>query len=649
MQILLRLEKYHYRLNLARGILESRNVTYDKSLRGLAKALPLETPTLIELDPKNKIRVTLFDANHCIGAVMFLIEGNGKAILYTGDIRAETWWVNSLVQNPVLLPYTLGSRRLDCIYLDTTFATKSEPYREFPSKAEGISELLQKVEQYPVDTKFYFHSWTFGYENVWIALSSFLNSQIHLDEYRARIYASLSTLDKTHLREAGLDVTKDNKFLRDSGLQVPEAPTLCGFKRGNHIQSGCLTSQFNVRLHSCERGMGCPIVDHDTDANMVHIIPIVARVNGTDLAEIGAGGGKGDLDQREELETADEGDVGKLMELCAKQIKDDELLSRVLVLLQPALNGGKINLGTALQKQSQDGEDRVSLQTLVSVLSTNAINVDDAVEKENETIRFPYSRHSSYSELCSLVKAFQPNDVFPCTVDEANWNPTLGMQPLFGSFCSSHIFRHDAEMMDMYEAREERTLKGKRPRQPSQEPLQTSEVHDAAFGVLATPKPPCPPNKTTVASTFEDEIDEIDEAEFYAPRETLVPTSRLVVKGKVHVPVTSPPLDDPRTHSSPNTTPPPQPPKPSPKPSSNSAPLSSPPHHPTHATPSITMHPSTTTIPSTCTNQNKTESRPRLNNKAIAYQAALGIGLTWADYGGLVSARRNSDTYEEEL
>jgi hypothetical protein len=141
-QILLRLEKFHYRVNFARGILESRNVAYNRSMHKLARPLPLETPTEIELGPGRKIRVTLFDANHCAGAVMFLIEGDGKAILYTGDIRAETWWVNSLVQNPVLLPYTLGVSRLDCIYLDTTFATKSDVYREFPSKAEGICELL---------------------------------------------------------------------------------------------------------------------------------------------------------------------------------------------------------------------------------------------------------------------------------------------------------------------------------------------------------------------------------------------------------------------------------------------------------------------------------------------------------------------------
>lgn len=35
------------------------------------KPLPLETPTAIELSPGNRIRVTLLDANHCPGSVMF--------------------------------------------------------------------------------------------------------------------------------------------------------------------------------------------------------------------------------------------------------------------------------------------------------------------------------------------------------------------------------------------------------------------------------------------------------------------------------------------------------------------------------------------------------------------------------------------------
>jgi DNA cross-link repair 1C protein len=39
-----------------------------------------------------------------------------------------------------------------------------------------------------------------------------------------------------------------------------------------------------------------------------------------------------------------------------------------------------------------------------------------------KVITFPYSRHSSYRELCDLVMAFSPADVYPCTVDELQWH-----------------------------------------------------------------------------------------------------------------------------------------------------------------------------------------------------------------------------------
>jgi hypothetical protein len=38
-----------------------------------------------------------------------------------------------------------------------------------------------------------------------------------------------------------------------------------------------------------------------------------------------------------------------------------------------------------------------------------------------KVITFPYSRHSSYQELCDLVEAFNPKDIYPCTVDEGFW------------------------------------------------------------------------------------------------------------------------------------------------------------------------------------------------------------------------------------
>lgn len=108
-----------------------------------------------------------------------VFEGDGKAVLYTGDIRSEPWHVNALLRNPCMVEYTVGrdSRRLktlDKIYLDTSFTEDAQ----FQTKADGLRELLEKVAKYPEDTFFYFSAWTYGYEDVWIALAKALNTQV---------------------------------------------------------------------------------------------------------------------------------------------------------------------------------------------------------------------------------------------------------------------------------------------------------------------------------------------------------------------------------------------------------------------------------------------------------------------------------------
>lgn len=44
------------------------------------------------------------------------------------------------------------------------------------------------------------------------------------------------------------------------------------------------------------------------------------------------------------------------------------------------------------------------------------------------------------------MKAFQPTDVYPCTVDEKNWVSETSIEHLFGRFCSGTIFAHDRKM-----------------------------------------------------------------------------------------------------------------------------------------------------------------------------------------------------------
>ncbi|KAJ6005358.1 DNA repair metallo-beta-lactamase [Penicillium sp. IBT 35674x] len=417
-ELLLRIEKYPHRMNFQKGILESRRLHY-KHLGKILRPIPLNTPTDIELTPKKHVRVTLFDANHCPGAVMFLIEGAGKAILYTGDIRAEQWWTNALVRHPLLIPYTMSRKRLDKVYLDTTFAGASNPLREFPSKAEGLAELLRKIETYPEDAVFYFRSWTFGYEDIWLALSTALHTKIHLDPYQMGLYRAL-------LNAPG---------------GINEAPGLCGFRLGNRSVEGCLSENESSRIHSCEPGVSCKAAQ---GPNTIYITPIVNRtIDGIEIPEVGAGGGGGDLYQVHELELPDESALAGLEKLCAQHIPNQKVLSQTRDALSKAFRSSKKALSL---DQYGVQEDEISLEQLVTKLSRG----NEQVTKPNlpNTIRFPYSRHSSYSELCALVAAFRPKDIHPCTVDPSTWSENVSIQSLFGHLCSGEGFIHDAYMRE---------------------------------------------------------------------------------------------------------------------------------------------------------------------------------------------------------
>jgi DNA cross-link repair 1C protein len=80
-----------------------------------------------------------------------------------------------------------------------------------------------------------------------------------------------------------------------------EAPYLVGFSCGNNQHGGCLTLDENVRIHSCEKGTACSVMQNKP---IVWIQPIVAHLpNGQDIVEVGLGGGGDDLEQEVELQT----------------------------------------------------------------------------------------------------------------------------------------------------------------------------------------------------------------------------------------------------------------------------------------------------------------------------------------------------------
>lgn len=213
-----------------------------------------------------------------------------------------------------------------------------------------------------------------------------------------------------------------------------------------------------------------------TTAEFVRITPIITRYDGMEIVESGCGGGQGDMDQRHELDVADTALVGQLMALCATRLRDQpEILATVLNLLSSIISGKVQSLsleGTlfgddATQTNNGDAENTngLSIDRIVFALADLVAKQKKKSEQEKEfpskpswnrlrpdglpkRITFPYSRHASYSELCMLLEAFKPTELFPCTVDHENWTPEASMSFLFGHLYTDDTqFRHDQMML----------------------------------------------------------------------------------------------------------------------------------------------------------------------------------------------------------
>lgn len=111
----------------------------------------------------------------------------------------------------------------------------------------------------------------------------------------------------------------------------------------------------------------------------------------------------------------------------------------------------------AMSQELPDMDD-LKLEDIVTALANRVTRTKLESEAPEEApkqsgilpkhILFPFSRHSSYGELCSLIEAFKPKDIFPCTtVPEKYWKANHSMAYLFGHlYTEPPKFRHDQTM-----------------------------------------------------------------------------------------------------------------------------------------------------------------------------------------------------------
>ena len=111
----------------------------------------LDVPWVLEdpLHPQRSLSATFLSANHCVGAVMIVIQGlPGGVLLHTGDFR----YSDCFLQNPTLRQVASDSASDPCnLYLGHTFAAERIPSKRFPSKEQSIAQVLNLIDEFHSD------------------------------------------------------------------------------------------------------------------------------------------------------------------------------------------------------------------------------------------------------------------------------------------------------------------------------------------------------------------------------------------------------------------------------------------------------------------------------------------------------------------
>ena len=181
-----------------------------------------------------------------------------------------------------------------------------------------------------------------------------------------------------------------------NGIITQEGAALCGFKFGNRVQDGCLTNNVNVKIHSCERGIGCTALNNP---HVVSIVPIIARADdGSNLEELGVGGGSRDLLQSHELDLGDTATTVELIKLCSENITDDKLRTRTLTLITQVVESDSNRISLKASQSLLNGEE-VPLLEVVKLLqqvagksTTDEVRRDLPIGSLDGKTRSKYSR-----------------------------------------------------------------------------------------------------------------------------------------------------------------------------------------------------------------------------------------------------------------
>lgn len=108
----------------------------------------------------------------------------------------------------------------------------------------------------------------------------------------------------------------------------------------------------------------------------------------------------------------------------AEELPDSDIDDFQHMLANPTTSGRHVPLNLDLSVFGDDlaADLRQAIHSLIRKPEKGTVDLgNDSTKSLPKVIYFPYSRHSSYGELCHLLDVLKPLDVWPCTVDVDYW------------------------------------------------------------------------------------------------------------------------------------------------------------------------------------------------------------------------------------
>jgi DNA cross-link repair 1A protein len=179
--------------------------------------IPPERCLIVNPDQKLSLdagTVSVFDANHCVGSLMFHFNLDTIRAVTTGDFRA----------NKQILTAASEFSKPDEAYIDTTF---DQPPFRFPSQAKAITEIVKIAMQMEKSRKkLLLGSYLFGKERLFATLSHAIQQKLFLaNPVQQRIYRALGfesfwtdDIDDTWISIVPMGSLEKPKKLRQWGI-----------------------------------------------------------------------------------------------------------------------------------------------------------------------------------------------------------------------------------------------------------------------------------------------------------------------------------------------------------------------------------------------------------------------------------------------